>query len=115
MSYYLNAFQNCANFNGRASRKQYWMFVLFNIIVSFVVSLVAEFILGDLSGIIDTVYRLVILVPSLAICVRRMHDIGKSWAWILISLIPIIGQIWFIVLCCKQSQEGENQFGAMPV
>lgn len=115
MNYYVRVFQNYANFKGRDTRKQYWMFVLFNIIISFVIGFVAGLILGDAASIVTSIYSLAILLPSLAISIRRMHDIGKSGWWILVSLIPIVGCIWYIVLACKPSQEGSNQYGDMPV
>ncbi len=114
MNYYIRAFQNYVNFSGRDSRKQYWMFVLFNIIVSFVISFVAGLVLGDAGTYVGYVYDLAILLPSIAIAIRRMHDIGKSGFWILICLIPLIGVIWYLVLMCKAGDEGENQYGPVP-
>lgn len=61
--------------------------------------------------VIAYIIPLAFLLPNLAVSVRRMHDIGKGGGWIFISCIPIIGRIWFIVLCCKSSQYGENRFG----
>lgn len=113
MKYYIRVFQNYVNFQGRDSRKQYWMFVLINIIVSGILFLISSLI-GDSYQILSNIYGLALLVPGLAISIRRMHDIGKSGWWILIDLIPIIGVIWYIVLLCQPSQEGVNQYGDMP-
>lgn len=114
MNYYTRVWQNYVNFNGRDSRKQYWMFALFNAIISFALSFVAGLILGDFDFIVTGIYSLAILLPNIGLCIRRMHDIGKSGYWILLCFIPILGQIAFIVLCCMPSQQGENQYGSMP-
>lgn len=111
MQYYVNAFKNYVNFQGRARRKEYWMFVLFNFIVSTVVAIVAMLIHFPM---LSNIYALAVLCPSVALMVRRLHDIGKGWIWILIGLIPIIGQIWLIVLMCMDSQPGSNEFGPNP-
>lgn len=111
MNYYIDAFRNYANFKGRSRRKDYWMFVLFNIIVTFVLA-----IIGSLLGItiLSTIYGLAVFIPSLAICFRRLHDIGKSGTWILIGLVPLIGGITLIVFFCTDSQEGDNMYGRNP-
>ena len=104
MKYYLKVLQNYATFKGRASRSEYWYFVLFNVIFSIV--------LGFVSGIVDlpilyTIYSLVLLIPSIAVAVRRMHDVGKS-GWFI--LIPIYG----LILACTQGVKGENEYGTEP-
>ncbi|MDO4332572.1 MAG: DUF805 domain-containing protein [Eubacteriales bacterium] len=111
MQYYISAFQNYVNFQGRARRKEYWMFVLFNVIVSFVVAIIANLIHVPA---LSSLYSLVVLCPSLALAVRRLHDIGKKWTWILIGLIPLIGTVWLLVLLCMDSQLGDNEFGPNP-
>ena len=104
-------FTKYVDFNGRARRSEYWFFCLFNMLVSIVASTV-----DNLLGItvISALASLALLLPGLGVCVRRLHDIGKKWTWILISLIPIAGAIWLIVLLCKDSDPGENQFGPNP-
>lgn len=111
MQYYVNAFKNYVNFQGRARRKEYWMFALFSFIVSTVIAIVAMLIRFPL---LSDIYALAVLCPTVALIVRRLHDIGKGWIWILIGLIPIIGQIWLIVLMCMDSQPGSNEFGPNP-
>jgi len=103
--------QQYADFNGRARRRDYWMFVLFNVIFAVIAS-----ILDGVIGItlIGAIYSLAILVPSIAFGVRRLHDIGKSGWWYLIVFIPLVGAIWLIVLFCTDSQAGENEWGANP-
>lgn len=104
-------FSKYANFNGRARRSEYWYFVLFYGIVGAVASAIDQAIGAQ---IVATIVSLAFLLPNLAVEIRRLHDIGKKWTWILINLIPVVGQIIMIVWCCKDSAPGENQFGPNP-
>jgi len=85
--------------------------VLFNVIISIVVEVIAS---GIKISVISTLYFLAVLVPSTAIASRRLHDIGKSFYWLLIALIPIIGTIWIIVLLAKKGNTGDNKYGSDP-
>ena len=127
MQWYLGAFKKYAVFQGRARRKEFWMFYLFNMIVTFVLSGIASSIAisgaaadGTMSVgatvvyIILGVYSLVILLPALGLAVRRLHDIGKGGGWIFISLVPAIGSIWLLVLMCTNSVPGDNAYGPNP-
>jgi uncharacterized membrane protein YhaH (DUF805 family) len=107
-----SVFTQYVGFNGRARRSEYWYFVLLNVIVSLVLSILGQF--AGFFSVLSTIWSLAVLLPSLAVCVRRLHDIGKSWAWILLALIPVVGSIILIVFFCKDSQPGANQFGANP-
>ena len=101
--------KNYANFNGRARRSEYWYFALANIIVYVILM-----VLGSASSgfaIITLLYGLGVIVPGLAVGVRRLHDIGKSGAWILIALIPIVGSILLLVWTATDSHRGTNQWG----
>ena len=112
MEWYLKVVRdNYANFNGRASRQEYWMFFLFNIIFAFVAGIVDVYI-G--LGFLELIYVLAVFIPGLAVGVRRLHDVGKSGWFLLISLIPLVGVIWLIVLLASKSNPGENQYGAEP-
>lgn len=118
MGWYLLVLKKYADFSGRARRKEYWMFVLFNMIFLFV-AMVFDSILGtNLGGfeygLFYTLYSLGVLIPSLAVAVRRLHDIGKSGWWLFISLVPLIGGIWLLVLLLMDSQPGLNQYGENP-
>lgn len=111
MEWYLKVLNQYADFNGRARRKEYWMFILFNVIFGAVA--------GVVGGIIGTeaiagLYSLALLIPSIAVGVRRLHDIGKSGWMLLISFIPLIGAIWLIVLFATDGEPGVNQYGANP-
>jgi uncharacterized membrane protein YhaH (DUF805 family) len=118
MEYYLKAIKNYANFKGRARRKEYWMFVLFNIIFA-VVAMILDSVLGlnfaPLPyGAIYALYALFTLLPGLAVSARRLHDVGKSGWFLLIALVPLIGGIWLLILMCTDSKPGANQYGENP-
>ena len=113
MDYYVSVLKKYAVFEGRARRKEYWMFCLFNFIVSVILSIVSPFI-GDKYGMVGVLYMLAVLIPAIGVSIRRMHDIGKSGWWILISLIPIAGPIWALVLLCTDSNPGQNMYGPNP-
>jgi uncharacterized membrane protein YhaH (DUF805 family) len=112
MQWYLNVLKNYVGFQGRARRKEYWMFFLFNLIISIVLTVV-ELAVG-LESVLTGIYSLAILLPSIAVTARRLHDIGKSGWWMLISLVPIIGAIVLLVFTCLDSEEGENKYGPNP-
>jgi len=117
MKWYLKVLTNYADFSGRARRQEYWMFVLFNIIFTFV-AIALDNLLGiaflEFYGAIYLIYMLAMIIPSLAVMVRRLHDVGKSGWWILISFIPIVGSIWLLVLFFTDSVPGENEWGPNP-
>jgi uncharacterized membrane protein YhaH (DUF805 family) len=118
MNWYLKVMKQYADFDGRARRTEYWMFVLFNIIFS-VVAVVLDNVLGiAMEGIgygpLYGLYVLAMIIPSLAVAVRRLHDTGKSGWMLLIALIPIIGSIWLLVLYATDGNLGENKYGSNP-
>ena len=119
MNYYIDCIaKKYASFSGRARRKEYWMFVLFNFIVAFVVGFIGGFLAGATNvgafAFLGTIYNLAVILPSLAVLCRRLHDIGKSGWWWLIGLVPFVGWIVILVFCCSDSQPGENQYGPNP-
>lgn len=99
-------FENYANFNGRARRSEYWYFALLNIIISLVLSFVLTFISPTL-GLAANLYSLAVLIPSIAVGIRRMHDVGKSGWYILIP-------IYNLILACTEGEKGSNQYGPDP-
>jgi uncharacterized membrane protein YhaH (DUF805 family) len=107
-----------ADFSGRARRKEFWMFFLFNLIFGIVANVIDIALLsseeGNGFGIFSILYLLGVLLPNLAVIVRRLHDIGKSGGWIFIALIPFIGSIWLLVLLAKEGDDGENEYGEDP-
>jgi uncharacterized membrane protein YhaH (DUF805 family) len=112
MEWYLKVLKNYVGFQGRARRKEYWMFVLFNIIVSIVLTILE--LIVSLPSVLSGLYSLAILLPSLAVGVRRLHDTGRSGWWLLIGLIPLVGAIILLVFACQDSQENDNQYGPNP-
>lgn len=101
MQEYIAMWKNYVNFSGRTTVRGYWMAALFNFLASLVLSAIVQFIpaLGFLSGI----YSLAVLIPGLAISVRRLNDAGHTWKSLLLMLIPLVGWIIVIVRLCKKS------------
>ena len=105
--------QNYCNFTGRASRSEYWWYVLFNACVSIAVAIVFCWS-QDVYNIVNGVVCLALLLPGLGVAVRRLHDINKSGWWLLIGLVPILGAILLIVWFCKDSDMTPNEYGPVP-
>ncbi len=118
MNWYLKVLKQFADFNGRARRQEYWMFVLFNMIFILVAGMLDRLLnladpttgIGPLYGL----YVLAVFIPGIAVAIRRLHDIGKSGWMLLLVLIPVIGAIWLLVLMVKEGDRGENQYGPDP-
>ena len=108
-----SVFSKYGTFTGRARRSEYWYFVLLTLIVSFALSLLSSG-LGDVGTLLPTIWELAILVPSLAVAWRRLHDIGKSGGWYFIFLVPLVGWIILLLFLCRDSQPGDNQYGPSP-
>ncbi|MEX2445954.1 MAG: DUF805 domain-containing protein [Dehalococcoidia bacterium] len=103
---------NYANFSGRAMRSEYWFWVLFVLIVSLIANFV-DSVLGG-SGFIAVLVSLALLVPNIAVGVRRLHDINKTGWNVLWGLIPILGWIYLIYLAVQPSNPGSNNYGPEP-
>ena len=112
MKYWVGCWKKYATFSGRARRKEYWMFVLFNMLIAFGVNVV-DAVLG-MEGLLGGLYSLAVLIPGWAVFTRRMHDIGKSGWWWLIGLVPVVGAIVLLVFMCKDGQPGDNAYGPNP-
>ncbi|QSF44295.1 DUF805 domain-containing protein [Paenibacillus tianjinensis] len=111
MDWYLKVVKNYAVFSGRARRKEFWMFVLVNFLIGILFGIAEDFF--GVSTLISKLYSLFILIPSLAVLARRLHDIGRTGWWILISFIPFVGFIVLFILACIDS-EGTNKYGLSP-
>ncbi|WP_417629010.1 DUF805 domain-containing protein [Pararhodobacter aggregans] len=107
-------FSKFVTFQGRAPRSEYWYWVLFVLLGTIVFSAADYAVLGNSNGLISGIFSLVILLPGLAVSVRRLHDIGRSGWWLLLSLIPLIGIIILIVWMIRESDPGDNEFGPNP-
>ena len=109
--WFLNPIKNhYADFSGRATRKEFWMFILFWLLIS--IGLYAlSVIVGGVAKLVHTLIALAIFIPSLAIGARRLHDTGKSGWWQLVSLIPFVGVILMIVLFAQKGEDQDNIYG----
>ena len=101
---------NYANFEGRARRNEYWMFVLITTVISFG-AWVIDALLFPEQRLISNLYSLAIVVPSVAVGARRLHDTGKSGWWQLLYILVIIGWIPLIIFLAKDSDIGDNEYG----
>ena len=105
--------ENYCNFEGRASRSQYWWYVLFTALLGFLIGIIfGEETTGN---IIQGIVTLALLLPGLGLAVRRLHDIGKSGWWIFLAFIPLVGAISLIVWICQNSPLFPNQYGEVPM
>lgn len=127
MKWFIKAFRQYADFSGRASRQEFWMFVLFNLLFAMAWAFVAGLLTGLFGGSFDhdsdrlifmykliAIYYAVTTVPAMAVGVRRLHDTGRSGWWMLIGLVPLVGGIWLIVLMCSDDNPGDNRYGSPP-
>lgn len=111
MSWYFHVLKNYVTFSGRATRSEYWYFTLFSTIAIFILAIIDE-LLGT-KGVLNGLYLLAVILPSLAVAVRRLHDINKSGWWLLLYLIPLLGAIVLLVFFCTDSKE-DNKYGMNP-
>ena len=113
-----HVFQNYANFSGRARRSEYWYFTLFNMIVVAALSALAAASGKGLAIIFRGLTSLVSLgmfIPGLAVCWRRLHDIGKSGWWWLFGFVPVAGPVLLLVWTCTAGDAGPNEYGEVPL
>lgn len=118
MNWYLGTFKKFTDFQGRAHRSEYWYFVLFNILVNIACAIVDN-VTGTFNpemglGLVGGLYMLFVLVPGLAVSVRRLHDTGRSGWWLLLALIPIIGALVILVFMIFKSEPDTNKYGPQP-
>lgn len=108
-----SGFRRYVDFAGRSSRSEFWFWVLFAFIAQIVAGIIDAIVLG--MGILGGLVALALLLPGLAVSVRRLHDIGRTGWWVLIGLVPVVGLIVLIVFYVKPGQPGPNRFGANPL
>lgn len=111
MDWYIGVLKKYAEFKGRARRKEFWMFFLFNLIISIALGAIG-YMLG--MEFIGSLYSLAIFIPSLAVGARRLHDIGKSGWWQLLYFIPLIGFLVLLYFFVLDSHPGSNDHGDNP-
>lgn len=114
MNYYIEALKKYATFKGRASRSEYWFFTLFTVLIS-IALMVVDIFTGSFDetagmGVLSGIYTLAVLLPSLAVLVRRLHDTNRSGWWFFISLIPLIGPIVLLVFLVQGSKDVDNNY-----
>ncbi len=103
---------NYAKFDGRARRSEYWWFVLFNVIVSIVAGILDQILIAIIGfGFIGIIASLALLIPGLAVAIRRLHDTDRSGWWLLIILVPVLGFLAMIYFTVLEGTKGENRFG----
>jgi uncharacterized membrane protein YhaH (DUF805 family) len=114
MHWYLQVLRSYADFNGRSRRSEYWHFLLVNLIVALVLGF-ADFVVRKIVGfgLLGTIYALAVLVPGIAVSIRRLHDTDRSGWWLLLAFVPIIGLvlIWFMA---EEGSAGTNRYGQNP-
>ena len=118
MNWFLEALRKYAVFSGRARRMEYWMFCLFSVIFSFVFSII-DVMVGSFNpqtgmGVFGGIYILAIIIPSIAVLARRLHDTDRSGWWILLGLIPLIGGLVLLVFTVLDGTPGANRYGENP-
>lgn len=115
-----SVFSQYVGFSGRARRSEYWWFALFVFIIEFVLAFLGKMNgAGDIQGmniftILTGIFCLAIFLPSLAVTIRRLHDTGKSGWWVLLYLIPVIGEVIILIFCLFDSEPGVNKYGPNP-
>jgi uncharacterized membrane protein YhaH (DUF805 family) len=107
-----SGFSNYVNFAGRAIRSEYWYWVLF-VLLGSIAARIIDAVLGI--GLFNSIFGLAVLLPSIAVGVRRLHDLDRSGWWLLLDLIPLIGWIVLIVWFCGRGTPGANRFGPDPL
>jgi uncharacterized membrane protein YhaH (DUF805 family) len=118
MEWYIKVIKSYSDFNGRARRKEYWMFTLWNIIFA-LLAVLLDYSFGIVYPLVGygplyIAYALFVLVPGIAVAVRRLHDIGKSGWMYLVAFIPIAGFILLLILFIKEGDQGNNAYGEDP-
>lgn len=109
----ISTWKNFRDFSGRSGRREFWMFFLFNLVVTIVLSALDRALWHGDTQILGFVYSLAVIVPGLAVAVRRLHDTGRSGWWALLGIIPFLNLI-LLVLCALRGEDGTNAYGPPP-
>ena len=112
IGYYVDFWKNYVNFSGRSRRAAYWYVVLMSLIIGIVLGVLSYAVPALM--LLSYVYSLATLIPSIALCVRRLHDIGKCGWWWLLAFVPLVGAIILIVWFCRAGDTGDNAYGPDP-
>lgn len=118
MKWYLKVLSQYADFSSRAKRKEYWMFTLFHRIFAICAMILDHYVGSSFDSIgygpVYLFYALALVIPGLAVAVRRLHDTGRSGFYLFVGIIPIIGAIWLIILMVIDGDDGKNEYGVNP-
>lgn len=117
MNWYLGVLKKYAVFKGRAQRKEFWFFVLFHILAIVVLVFLEDFlnIAPDTEGLVlAEIYNFAVIIPIIAVTIRRLHDTGRRGWWILINFVPAVGGLILLALLAQDGEAGENDYGANP-
>ncbi|CAL2081970.1 DUF805 domain-containing protein [Tenacibaculum sp. 190524A02b] len=114
MNWYVKVLKQYADFNGRARRTEYWMFTLVNLVISWSILGISFATESGTLSILANLYSIAVLLPGVAVAVRRLHDVNKSGWNLLWALIPIVGAIILLVWMCTDSHPGKNKWGDNP-
>ncbi len=118
MSWYLHVLKNYAVFKGRARRKEYWYFFLCNLVVALCLAVIDKVLQtpgsADGAGILGSIYSFVVMIPTIAVGVRRLHDTGRAGWWMFIVMIPIVGALVLLYFFVKDSDPESNEYGPNP-
>lgn len=117
MDWYFKVLRNYVGFSGRARRKEFWMFVLVNLVLTGVLAALDKMLglrIAKDEGLLTTIYGVLIFLPNLALQFRRLHDTDRSAWWLLLLLIPIVGWLVILVFNCQNGTPGANRFGSDP-
>jgi uncharacterized membrane protein YhaH (DUF805 family) len=110
-----SGFSNYANFSGRSQRSAFWWWFLFSLIVEVIAAIIDTALFGANTSVLSPLAGLGLLLPTIAVTVRRLHDTARSGLFILLGLIPLIGAIILIVWYCQPGTPGPNQYGTDPL
>ena len=119
MNWFLMALKNYVGFSGRSRRSEYWYFTLFYLVIAIILSvldgvLFGGFVDGNGTPVLSGLFMLAMLLPSIAVGIRRLHDTDRSGWWLLMGLVPLVGVIVLIVFFVQDSKPGDNRFGPNP-
>lgn len=104
-NHFLRVLRRAFDFNTRSSRAEFWWFTLFQFLIGLAILMIMPFL--------SPIYSLLLMIPAIAVSIRRLHDIGKSGWWLLLIFLPLIGAIVLLVFFVLESQQDENEWGAV--
>ena len=114
MHWYVDVLKNYTGFSGRAHRTEFWMFALISWVISMILGFVDSLLGMDGAFGLGSLYALAVLLPSIAVAMRRLHDTDRSGFWLLLMIIPILGWLVLLIFYCLEGTSGDNKYGPDP-